>query len=197
MAGDFNGDGKTDVAFLAIVGTTGGGEVLNGDGTGRFQRVFNFPTSPYTMGEPVAVADFNGDGKTDILTIRYFGDTFQSQVWSWTGNTSSVLTAFSSTQSSIQSLLTYVITGDFNGDGKIDWAGVNPAFGTVGVYLEGTARERLPQRPVVRTLSAALLERWRRVTSTAMGSLISQSRPGLQSSFCLMGFRPMRAALPL
>ena len=59
--GDFNADGKVDLA-LASTGTNSVSILLgNGDGT------FTIGSSPRTGLQPysVAVADFNGDGKLD------------------------------------------------------------------------------------------------------------------------------------
>jgi hypothetical protein len=58
-AGDFNGDGKVD---LAITGSAGVSIYLgNGDGTFR-------PTGSYGPGgQSIAVADFNQDGKLDLV----------------------------------------------------------------------------------------------------------------------------------
>jgi uncharacterized repeat protein (TIGR01451 family) len=64
--GDFNGDGKLDVA----VANTGSGNVsiLLGNGDGTFQPAVNFSTgnSPTT----VAMGDFNGDGKLDLALFQ-------------------------------------------------------------------------------------------------------------------------------
>jgi hypothetical protein len=62
--GDFNGDGKPDLAIA-----NGGADsvtVLLGNGTGGFTEA---PGSPFAAGswpDSVAVGDFNGDGKPDL-----------------------------------------------------------------------------------------------------------------------------------
>ena len=69
---DFNGDGKLDLAVANDCGTDmycqggpGTVSILLGNGDGTFQ-----PQRDYTVDEPLgrtAVADFNGDGKRDIV----------------------------------------------------------------------------------------------------------------------------------
>ena len=109
--GDFNGDGKADLATASgssiwVKRSTGSAFV---NGTWSTSAVFG--TSDYTW-----VGDFNGDGKTDIAsrsssTIRVMRSTGTSFVTeTWTTSASSWGTA----------ALTWV--GDFNGDGKTDIA---------------------------------------------------------------------------
>src|SRR5437762_12354725 len=67
--GDFNGDGKLDVAVVnsgdASVGDNGGLSILIGNGDGTLKSAANVP--PGTKPLAVAVADPNGDGKTDLV----------------------------------------------------------------------------------------------------------------------------------
>src|SRR2546430_2393690 len=59
-AGDFNGDGKPDLAVSDIIG--GGFLVLLGNGDGTFHPANTNGVAQYYS---FAVADFNGDGKLD------------------------------------------------------------------------------------------------------------------------------------
>ena len=69
--GDFNGDGKLDLAVANQWSDSV--SILLGDGTGNFALA----SSPGTGAYPwfVAVGDFNGDGKLDLAAANYFGDT--------------------------------------------------------------------------------------------------------------------------
>jgi len=71
LAGDFNGDGNLDLAAA----TDNGIAILLGNGNGTFQP-FNLVPSllSYAPGdELLALADFNGDGKLDIVRATQTG----------------------------------------------------------------------------------------------------------------------------
>src|SRR5439155_18635800 len=59
--GDFNGDGKQDLAVTNV--TTNSVSVLLGNGNGTFGAPATFPVG--STPTSVAVGDFNGDGKQD------------------------------------------------------------------------------------------------------------------------------------
>jgi hypothetical protein len=65
--GDFNGDGKQDLAVVNI--GSNNVSILLGDGAGNFSAPTNFGTgaSPHS----VAVGDFNGDGNQDLAVANY------------------------------------------------------------------------------------------------------------------------------
>ncbi len=65
--GDFNGDGKADLAVANY--SSNNVSVLLGNGNGTFQAAVNYAagTSPCS----VAVGDFNGDGKADLAVANY------------------------------------------------------------------------------------------------------------------------------
>jgi len=57
--GDFNGDGKLDVAVADECADTLG--VLLGNGDGTLQAMQTYPLDQYAYATGVAVGDFNGD----------------------------------------------------------------------------------------------------------------------------------------
>src|SRR6516162_4540243 len=66
VTGDFNGDGRPDLAVANQSSNTV--SILLGNANGTFQPALNFATGigPHS----VAVGDFNGDGKLDIVTAN-------------------------------------------------------------------------------------------------------------------------------
>jgi hypothetical protein len=129
ITGDFNGDGKTDLALKNQYYATTPVFFSRGNGT---WDVTNNATSwinePYTA---VITGDFNGDGKTDLaLKNQYYATTpvFFSRgngTWDVTNNATSW----------INEPYTAVITGDFNGDGKTDLALKNQYYATTPVFF--------------------------------------------------------------
>jgi hypothetical protein len=125
LVGDFNGDGKLDVAVLnASHGPTGASvSVLLGNGDGTFQ-----PQVTTSLGAPCAVmvaGNFNGDRKLDLMAILTNG-----QIAMFPGNGDGTFGLPVPTQVTTDpsvNLLSLAV-GDFNGDGKLD----------VAVSLRGT-----------------------------------------------------------
>lgn len=137
-AGDFNGDGKLDlaVASLAIDGEGAGSLFVHlGNGDGTFQAG-NFVAGLGTSGVPlffnptwVGVADFSGDGKLDLVaTSCYTRDTLAVSYPLFLGNGDGTFTpgiGGTPTAGNFACPLSGVIA-DFNGDGKLDLAALNP-----------------------------------------------------------------------
>ncbi|MEI6297437.1 MAG: FG-GAP-like repeat-containing protein, partial [bacterium] len=112
ITGDFNGDGKTDIATANR--NTNNVSVLLGSGTGTFGT-----KSDYTVGSgPISLTsgDFNGDGKTDIATANNFTNNISILLGNVNG------TFGTKTDYTIGNAPSSIITGDFNGDGKADLA---------------------------------------------------------------------------
>jgi hypothetical protein len=123
VAGDFNGDGKLDLA----VSTGTSIAVFLGRGDGTF-NVTTFPTTAQFVGTLVA-GDFNGDGKLDLA----FPDPFNKLVHLLLGNGDGSFTKVSTT--SVGADPVWTAAADFNGDGKLDLAVVNQSAGSVSILL--------------------------------------------------------------
>ena len=110
-AGDFNGDGKAD---LATVGATTL-QTRRGNGNGTFQ-----PPVTYSLGgtdaNAVIIRDVNGDGKPDIISANYGNSTVSVFLSNGNGTFKSA-SQFSTTTHPV-----VLTAGDFNKDGKIDLA---------------------------------------------------------------------------
>lgn len=124
MAGDFNGDGKTDLALLTSpfpVGTNSITTLLgNGDGTFTASAPSSVSYPPQgggdVIGPSMVAADFNGDGKLDLAIV---GDYVAGGVAIMLGNGDGT---FTQKGQSIEPNSGYgaIATGDFNGDGIPD-----------------------------------------------------------------------------
>ena len=128
-AGDFNNDGKPDLAVPN--GSTATVSVLLGNGDGTFQAQMTYGTDPNGEAHAIAVGDFNADGNPDLVvtnvgngvpTVSVLlgnGDgTFQAQATYTVGHYPSS-----------------IVVGDFNGDGDADLAVTNRDDNTIGILL--------------------------------------------------------------
>jgi hypothetical protein len=123
LVGDFNGDGKLDVATMNILSTSV--TILFGDGNGHFTLGAQIPTGE-TLGG--AVGDFNGDGLLDIITANKESSDL-SVILGQAGG------GFRMMRTAVTTGPVAVATGDFNNNGFRDLVTVNPSFGTVEVSL--------------------------------------------------------------
>lgn len=78
--GDFNNDGKLDLAIAETNSTNSQVQVFAGDGTGHFSLANTLKSSDPSAIRKVRVGDFNRDGKTDIAMQQDFA------VSAWFGN---------------------------------------------------------------------------------------------------------------
>ncbi len=118
-AGDFNGDGKPDLAVkLGNSPGTPTMAILLGDGAGGF-TTSSYPivgNGPYTT-QYLATGDFNGDGNLDVAVPTFNSEassTINVLLGDGTGNFSSVSSPTSPLQPSD------LLVADFNGDGNLD-----------------------------------------------------------------------------
>src|SRR6266446_3597740 len=127
--GDFNGDGRLDLATANF--DSNDVSVLLGNGDGSFQAAL---TAAAGRGpSSVAVGDVNGDGKLDLVVVNLVaGDSASVSVLLGNGDGTFQAARISSTGGSRPAS---VAVGDFNGLGKPDLAVANSGSGSVSVLL--------------------------------------------------------------
>jgi uncharacterized protein (TIGR03437 family) len=122
--GDFNHDGLADLAVTQAgnSNTPAGITILLGKGDGTFQTPALY-TLNYSPNTNIAVADFNGDGRDDLVVGGYSVNS--------AGNAGGYISAFlSNPDGTLQNPTTIPLAigpsslavGDFNGDGHMDVA---------------------------------------------------------------------------
>lgn len=131
VLGDFNHDGKVDVA----VANAGSGDVsiLLGDGTGGF----TFGQVPKAGAEPMAIAtaDLNSDGFLDLIVLNRNSDTISVLNGGVGGNGASFAAARSFTSGSSGSTPMGLALTDTNSDGKVDVVVANSRSNDASVLL--------------------------------------------------------------
>ena len=125
--GDFNRDGKLDVATAGEFGTQRYINILLGNGDGTFHKGAHYPGEG--LPASIAVADFNADGKLDLAIANSQG----IGVRVWMGNGDGTFRRGADYQTAFAS---WVVAADLNGDGKIDLAAANFLFSSgASVFL--------------------------------------------------------------
>jgi hypothetical protein len=141
--GDFNGDGKLDLAVVNSCGSVSGCSskhdtvsILLGNGDGTFKTLVEYTVGAYPYA--VAVADFNGDGRLDLVVVNSNDNTVSILLGNGDGTFRAQHT-FATGSGPVA-----VAVGNF-GNGKVDLAVANYYDNTVSVLMgngDGTFRQR-------------------------------------------------------
>lgn len=115
--GDFDGDGKLDVATANF--SSGDLTVLLGDGIGGLGPASSHAVDPSPQG--IASGDFNEDGFADLATANYYSDTLSVLLGDGSGGFGPA-TAFGTGGGTSPN---FAITADFDGDGHLDLVSAN------------------------------------------------------------------------
>ena len=160
--GDFNGDGKADLAVATHNATQDAVTMLLGNGNGTFQLPVTTVTDtvPFVGGNDLGLAgtgvssiqsgDFNGDGHADLVVVNNkddlevtararFGGIISTAVFPGPGSVSVLL---GNGDGTLQAPRTFAVgsgaqsvaVGDFNNDGRLDFAVNNFASNSVSVF---------------------------------------------------------------
>jgi FG-GAP-like repeat len=138
-AGDFNGDGKPDLAVAnagnPATGDDGNVSILLGNGDGTFQPALTVAAGKNPFA--IAVGDFNGDGRLDVVVAN----NGINPAGGWLAGTVSVL--LGNGDGTFQQHVDYatgddpesVAVGDFNGDHVLDLAVATRSDSAMSVLL--------------------------------------------------------------
>ena len=172
---DFNGDAFDDLAVVtdtAISGTSYprmGVMIGRGDGTFNSVALYNAPTNL----ETVVTGDFNGDGKSDIAVGSA---VTQDQVNLYYGNGDGTFQTSVIFSLPANSLSRAAAVGDFDSDGKPDYAAAGSFTNNVAVLLAGGPGLQLPQ----------LFTSDIRPISIAVGDLNGDNKPDIVTASTLV-----------
>ncbi len=138
--GDFNGDGKPDLATANQTSNTAS-ILLNTTATGAATPTFatnvDFPTGNRPVS--VSIGDINGDGKPELATANYSSNTASILLNTTPTNATTATFAPQATFPTGNGPLSVSI-GDINGDGKPDLALPNFGSSTASILLNTTPK---------------------------------------------------------
>jgi hypothetical protein len=125
--GDFNNDGKLDLAVANFASS--GVAIRLGDGTGGFGAA-NIYSSGGSGPSFLALGDFNNDGKLDLAVTNLNSNNVAIRLGDGAGGLGTVSTYFSGGGQPWS-----IAMGDINNDGKLDLVTANYADNNIGILL--------------------------------------------------------------
>ena len=167
VAGDFNGDGKLDLAVSNAYSNTVSILFGNGDGTFQSQVAITVGNQPMS----IAVGDFNGDGKLDLVASCVESGALSVLLSKGDGGFTRLDSSFGAPGPGA----VVIAVGDFNRDGKLDVAISEPLSLLTG-NGDGTF-----QNPVALPSSGV-----DRITALVAGDLNRDGKLDL-AAYCLSG----------
>jgi hypothetical protein len=143
---DVDGDLKNDLVMNAG-NDNGSVYVLRNTSTDNTLTFDSLMVLQNNFLQPILVADFDGEGKTDILTRTSLIGAFALVILTNASSSGSVMLTpgerITVGGNSNMGSLTSTITGDFNNDGKLDIAtGFSSTIGTISLLLSETCQTR-------------------------------------------------------
>jgi uncharacterized repeat protein (TIGR01451 family) len=128
--GDFNGDGKVDIAMVSQNSLA----VAIGNGDGTFQPLIATSiTTNVTLGSSTVAGDFNGDGKLDLAVSAYRAASFVIAFGNGDGTFQPAAPSFATAGYGGDG---NIAVADLNGDGRPDLVVANFG-GPVSIFLGG------------------------------------------------------------
>lgn len=141
LVGDFNGDGRDDLAGRNLATGEWVVSLSGANGTATNTKVWT-RWSPSVVWHDVRIGDFNGDGRADLI-----GRVGTSGEW-WVATSTPALTGNTRYWGRWSPNVAWldVRVGDFNGDGRADLAGRVAASGEWWVSLSGVGNAQAVNR---------------------------------------------------
>lgn len=125
--GDFNGDGIPD--FAVALQNNSQVAVYLGHGDGTYVQASGSPYSVGSTAVGIATADFNNDGKLDLVVTSY-GSNSVSILLGRGDGTFQPSVSFGSVAQAV-----YIVAADFNNDGNMDIAVCSQSGNSVSIFL--------------------------------------------------------------
>jgi len=159
--GDFNRDGNLDLAVSAVSFAMPQVFILQGNGDGTFTPNTSL-MEPELAGFPsaLAVGDFNNDGVLDLADTFLGNNGTELQLFAGNGD-GTFTTPARTTDEPITGPPQAMAAGDFNGDGILDLAYVDPASGSLVIQLgngDGTFSQQISQAVPQETANVSALD---------------------------------------